>query len=73
MVKYLTFHNSVFSLRYFECKWQGHSVTHPLLYFDDHEEIAKTKVLFVAHLVSLESLKCVGVYQGGFVVFRLTM
>jgi hypothetical protein len=48
-------------------------VTHPLLYFDDHEEIAKTKVLFVAHLVSLESLKCVGVYQGGFVVFRLTM
>jgi hypothetical protein len=31
MVKYLSFHNSSFALRYFlKCKWQGHSVTHPL-------------------------------------------
>ncbi len=34
MVKYLSFHNSSFALRYFlkKCKWQGHSVTHPLFY-----------------------------------------
>jgi hypothetical protein len=30
MVKYLSFHNSSFALRYFQCKWQGHSMTHPL-------------------------------------------
>jgi hypothetical protein len=32
MVKYLSFHNSSFALRYIllKCKWQGHSVTHPL-------------------------------------------
>ncbi len=30
MVKYLSFRNSSFALRYFLCKWQGHSVTHPL-------------------------------------------
>jgi hypothetical protein len=33
MVKYLSFHNSSFALKYFKkCKWQGHSVTHPLVY-----------------------------------------
>ncbi len=30
MVKYFSFHNSSFALR-FQCKWQGHSLTHPLL------------------------------------------
>jgi len=34
MVKYLSFHNSSFALRYsFWCKWQGHNLTHPLLNF----------------------------------------
>ncbi len=33
MVKYLSFHNSSFALRsiLFNVKWQGHSVTQPLL------------------------------------------
>jgi hypothetical protein len=32
MVKYLSFHNSFFCLKLLlKCKWQGHSVTHPLL------------------------------------------
>jgi hypothetical protein len=31
MVKYLSFHNSSFALRYvLKCKWQGQSATHPL-------------------------------------------
>jgi hypothetical protein len=33
MVKYLNFHNSSLALIYFFlCKWQGHSVTHPLFF-----------------------------------------
>ncbi len=33
-VKYLSFHNSSFALRLtFNCKWQGHSVTHPLFIY----------------------------------------
>jgi hypothetical protein len=31
MVKYLSFHNFSFALRFiFQCKWQGHNVTHTL-------------------------------------------
>jgi hypothetical protein len=34
MVEYLSFHNSFFLPQdTFQCKWQGHSVTHPLFIF----------------------------------------
>jgi hypothetical protein len=32
MMKYLSSHNSSFALDTFSYKWQGHTVTHPLLY-----------------------------------------
>jgi hypothetical protein len=35
MVKYLSFHNSSFALRFYFIyyKWQGHGATHPLFWY----------------------------------------
>jgi hypothetical protein len=43
MVKYLSFHNSSFALRFFSlCKWQGRRVKHPLfLYFIFSQDILR--------------------------------
>jgi len=47
MLKYLSFHNSSFALRYFlKCRWQGHIVTHPFVWgCDPTKDFIKKKII----------------------------
>jgi hypothetical protein len=64
MLKYLSFHNSSFALRYlFNAKWQGCSVTHPLF-------VCFIVVSLVMLLVLLESLQSIRVHPIDFIMFQ---
>jgi hypothetical protein len=60
MVKYLSFHNSSFALRYFfYCKWQGHGVTHPLFWYGGGGRVRGGPPVptYILKLVSFKELK----------------
>ncbi len=69
--KYLSFHNSSFPLRYFlNVKWQGHSLTHPLVYKHNGEYEKCTRGKNKMKTNNLQNVKLVyacvqGPYRGG--------
>jgi hypothetical protein len=57
MVKNVSFHNSSFALRFFKCKWQGHSVTHPLFNngISENETPTRASLFQTPHLLQKEN------------------